>query len=185
MNIKLNKVSKSYGDKVVIDSFDYLFEDGKFYLLKGESGAGKTTTINLILGLTKPTSGDINGDNRYSVVFQENRLLDDFSVIDNLRFVNPELDIPTISSIMSSLIPGADITKPVKTFSGGMKRRVAIARAILAKSDVVIMDEPFTGLDSTAVNYASEFILSNIGKRTLILTTHIYDSLEGFTVVGI
>lgn len=183
MKIVLDNISKKYDSSYVLDSFSYTFEDGKCYLIKGDSGKGKTTLINLILGLTKPTSGTICGQNRYSVVFQEDRLLEDFSVIDNLRFVNKELDIATISSCISMIIPGCDITKPISSFSGGMKRRVAIARAMLCDSDVVIMDEPFTGLDKVSIEGCLEFINRHQNGRTLIITSHIFDELEGFTKI--
>lgn len=185
MNIELKNVTKTYDSKPVIKDFSYIFENGKQYLLKGDSGSGKTTTINVILGLTTPTSGSVTSDNRYSVVFQEDRLLEEFSSIDNLRFVNPSLDVQTISSHLSRLIPGADITLPVKAFSGGMKRRVAIARAILAESDVVIMDEPFTGLDRASAELALMYIKENRGCRTLIITTHVYDTLPEFVRIDI
>lgn len=185
MSIVLNKVSKSYDSKAVISDFSYTFEDGKNYLIKGESGSGKTTLINLILGLTDLSSGSITGTNKYSVVFQEDRLLEGFSSIDNLRFVNKELDVQTISSELSLLIPGIDITKNISTLSGGMKRRVAIARAMLSKSDVVIMDEPFTGLDSKSVEATIEFIKKHQNGRTLIITSHVFDELTEFIRIDI
>lgn len=185
MKIELTNVVKSWSEKTVIDNFSYEFNDGELYLLKGESGSGKTTTINLILGLIKPDSGTVKGNNNYSVVFQEDRLLEEFSAIDNIRFVNPSIDVQTISSHLSRLIPGADIMTPVKSFSGGMKRRVAIARAMLAESDVVIMDEPFTGLDKETAELALSYIKENLIGRTLIITTHIYDELPGFTKISI
>jgi len=185
MNIELINISKNYDSLRVIEDFSYTFVKGENYLVKGESGSGKTTLINLILGLTKPSSGIVEGDNRYAVVFQEDRLLEEFSSIDNLRFVNKELDAQTISSELSMLIPGCDITKPVSTFSGGMKRRIAIARAMLCNSDVVIMDEPFTGLDSESIDSTLEFIMKHKGERTLIITSHIFDELPKFTRIDI
>ncbi|MCQ2515593.1 MAG: ATP-binding cassette domain-containing protein [Saccharofermentans sp.] len=180
MNIALCDVDKNYGSKSVISNFSYTFEDGNNYLIKGESGSGKTTLINLILGLSEVSSGTISGTNKYAVVFQEDRLLEDFSAIDNLRFANKELDVQTISSELSLLIPGCDITKPVSTFSGGMKRRIAIARAMLSKSNVIIMDEPFTGLDTQSIDNTLEFIKTNQDGRMLIITSHIFDELPGF-----
>lgn len=185
MNIILHNVCKSFDSLNVIKKFSYTFEDGNCYLIKGESGSGKTTLINLILGFSKADSGDIESDNKYSVVFQEDRLLEQFSAIDNLRFVNKELSVQTISSEVSMLIQGCDITKPVSTFSGGMKRRIAIARAMLSKSDIIIMDEPFTGLDKDAIDNTLEFIMNHRNGRTLIITSHIFDELPGFTRIEI
>lgn len=107
-----------------------------------------------------------------AAVFQENRLCEQFSPVDNLRLALPWLSADAIKKELSRLLPEECLTRPVSTLSGGMKRRTAITRALLARSNTVIMDEPFTGLDGETKETVIRYILEKTAGKLLILSTH-------------
>lgn len=141
----------------------------------GASGIGKTTILNLIMGLTKPDSGEILGmhGREIAAVFQEDRLIDHWSAIKNIRLVcDKEISDQQLEQefLEVGLVDIKD--KPVKYFSGGMRRRVAIVRAMLAKSDVVILDEPLKGLDEALKLQMIDYIRQRTKGKTVIVVTH-------------
>ena len=120
----------------------------------------------------------LTADNKYSVVFQEDRLLEDFSVKTNIKFIDGNLDNEKFGFVLDGL-KLSDVAKmPVKKLSGGMKRRVAIARAVCAEFDVLIMDEPFKGLDAVLKEDVISFLNDYIKDKTLILVTHDIDDAK-------
>ena len=170
MRIELTNISKKFGKIEIIKNFSAVFEDGKTYQIAGDSGSGKTTLLHIIMGLVKPDSGRVSPEGiRFSAVFQEDRLLENLSAIDNLRAVGIDGDI---RSELKKLLPGEELDKRVSEFSGGMRRRVCIARALLAESDVIILDEPFSGLDTKNINNVVEYIMAQKKDRILIITSH-------------
>lgn len=173
-DITVEKISKSFGIKHVLCDFDAVFPAGKISVIMGESGCGKTTMLNILIGVIKPDSGNIKGvPERISAVFQEDRLCEDFSALTNIRITAAKGITPAdIASALSALGLSENINTPVRELSGGMKRRVAIARALLAESSLVIMDEPFKGLDDVNRAAAVSFILNSLHGRTLIVVTH-------------
>ncbi len=172
--IELLNVSKRFGEKVVLDNFSHTFENASITCLMGASGSGKTTLLNILLGIISADSGEISGvPNDISAVFQEDRLCESFSAIANIIAVTgkavPETEI---SECLSKLGLEGNEKVPVSTLSGGMKRRVAIARALLAKSELIIFDEPFKGLDEDIKQKTIETILEYTKGKTLIIATH-------------
>ncbi|MGI6167547.1 MAG: ATP-binding cassette domain-containing protein [Eubacteriales bacterium] len=174
-DIRVENLRKSFGSKPVLEDFSATFPAGQVSIIMGESGCGKTTLLNIILGIEKPDSGRISGvPARVSAVFQEDRLCEDFSAGTNVRITAAEgISQKEISDALTALGLGDNIKTPVRELSGGMRRRVAIARAMLAESALVILDEPFTGLDSANRAAAAAFILSRLNGRTLIAVTHL------------
>ena len=143
------------------------------------SGAGKTTLLRLLLGLERPDSGQLVGtDIRWSAVFQEDRLLEGLDAGGNLRFVlGAAYDAKAAEAMLEELgLSDAD-TKPVRDWSGGMKRRLALARALLAPSDAVALDEPFTGLDEDNRRRAVGAIRRAAETKPVLLVTHDRDDL--------
>jgi len=182
-DIVINNISKSFGEKAVLSKLSAVFNAGNTTVIMGESGCGKTTLINIIMGLEKADCGDISGvPDKMSAVFQDDLLCEDFSAISNIRAVTGKrLSKDEIGSSLKSLgLTDADILCPVRELSGGMKRRVAIARAILADSELVIMDEPFKGLDEETRDAAIAFVLQEtvFKKKTLIVITHSPDEAK-------
>ena len=180
-DIILRNISKSFGDKKVLSGFSEVIPHGKTTVIMGESGCGKTTLVNLIMGLEKVDVGEISGvPKNISAVFQDDLLCEDFSAISNIRAVTGGgLTKEKIAEALKSLdLTAKDIRYPVRELSGGMKRRVAIARAILADSELIIMDEPFKGLDEGTRRKTIDFVLQETENRTLVVITHSPEEAE-------
>jgi NitT/TauT family transport system ATP-binding protein len=184
--IELKNVSKSFEDNKVLDSFSAVFDKGG-YLLKGPSGIGKTTCIMLILGLLKPEEGEIilPGGTRFAVCFQENRLFGKETVLTNVTAVNENVSVTDATSAILELLPSDSLNKKADELSGGMKRRLAVVRAMLHDSDCVILDEPLTGLDDEARSKTIAFIRKHLNGRLLIITSHDERGLEDLQTVTI
>ena len=173
-DVVLNSVCKSYDEKAVVKGFSYSFKQGKRYCIMGESGCGKTTLLNIIMGLIPCDSGEIFGvPTSVSAVFQEDRLCEDFTPVGNLLAVCEKgRDVGEIYEILQELGLDEHKDKEVSLLSGGQKRRVAIARALFAKGDLIIMDEPFKGLDDSLKESVIQTIIRRTAGKTLVVATH-------------
>lgn len=172
-DLVLEHVEKRYGDKVVLRDFSARFPGGECTCIMGPSGCGKTTLLRLILGLETPDGGQILGRSfPMAAVFQENRLFEDFSVLSNVTAVCPKERRPEAARHLMALGLGESLHAPVRTLSGGMKRRVAVARAVLAPGEVLVLDEPFTGLDRDTKAAVLAYLKDHTQGRTLLLVTH-------------
>ncbi|MBQ7645676.1 MAG: ATP-binding cassette domain-containing protein [Clostridia bacterium] len=172
--IIIDKISKSFGGKTVFKDFSAVIPLGKTTVIKGASGCGKTTLLRMISGLDVPDSGVIkNVPEKISFVFQEDRLCEDFTAAGNIKFVTGKtLDKKTVISHLSELGLENDLSKPVKELSGGMKRRVAIARAVCFDADLIILDEPFKGLDKVLLRDVVGYLKKHTQGKTVIYVTH-------------
>ena len=129
----------------------------------GASGAGKTTLLALAAGECAPCS----------MVFQDARLIEGASALDNvLVCADARVDASSAAALLRSLVPGVDVHACVAELSGGQRRRVEIARALLCSGGAVILDEPFTGLDVAARDATAKVVLDLLDSRTLLLATH-------------
>nr|WP_312580031.1 ABC transporter ATP-binding protein [Sedimentibacter sp.] len=182
--IELKNISKKFNDLQILKNFNISFEQDKITCLFGPSGVGKTTIANIAAKLIPVESGDVSGADKvlYSYVFQEPRLLEWYSVYNNIDFVLKDLfDTERRKEITDNYIDMVELNdykdyKP-KALSGGMAQRVSLARAFAYPSDILIMDEPFKGLD---IKLKMEMILSFQklwleSKRTVIFITHDID----------
>lgn len=179
--IRVDNVSKSYGDKHVLSNVSCEFEDGKIYCIMGESGVGKTTLIRLIMGLEKPDEGYISSSKQFAAAFQEDRLLEDRDAVDNVMFVlknGGSKSREQTEQYLSELLPEDRLHIRVDSLSGGMRRRVAVARAMLSDRNTIILDEPFTGLDDETKKTVINFIKKWQNNRTVIVVTHSYTDSE-------
>ncbi len=172
MKLHVEKLCKSYGSRAVLK--DVTFTAGNGVLeIAAPSGGGKTTLLHILLGLERADSGWITGaeDCRWSAVFQEDRLLERLDAAGNLRFVLGGL--PAAAGKMLDRL-GLDLgdPKPVQDYSGGMKRRLALARALLAPSDILALDEPFTGLDPEALARCLSLIQEAAETKPVLLAAH-------------
>jgi NitT/TauT family transport system ATP-binding protein len=175
MDIEIDNLTKEYEHTQALSRFSCQIPEGSRAVLMGPSGCGKTTLLRLMLGLEKPDSGTMTGvPSRCSVVFQENRLCEELSAVDNIRLVLPRH--VTKDEVAEHLrlvgIEEESLQQPVSTFSGGMKRRVAVVRAMLAESELVLLDEPCNGLDDATKQLVVAYIKKMQGKRTMLLVTH-------------
>ena len=169
--IEIKEVSKSY-DKKVLDMVSFTVEPGSIMVITGPSGKGKTTLLNIMMGLVSPDSGEVIGiPEKKSCVFQEDRLLENFTVEENLKLVS-ELPVEKLTEECSVLLGEKEFSQKVREFSGGMKRRVSILRALLTSSEVIFMDEPFKGLDAELKEKVIRYTLEKQKDRTLFVVTH-------------
>ena len=142
------------------------------------SGSGKTTLFRLILGLESPDQGEVlfKGSLRrpqISAVFQEDRLLEGFSAVENLFFaLGNRYSKETLTTSLLRLLPADALEKPVCEFSGGMKRRLSVLRALLSPAEIILMDEPFTGLDPATKQTVIDLINELCSGKLLIASTH-------------
>ena len=173
MNIQLSGIQKSYGEKVVLRDLSLTFPEGKTTLLMGESGIGKTTILHLLLGTLQPDGGEILGlPHSVSVAFQKDALCPQLSVEDNIRLALPYVQKEEIASALSAVgLVGEGKTK-ANALSGGMGRRASVVRAMLSNAPLVLLDEPFRGLDEDSKAKTAAFIVEKSQGRTVIVVTH-------------
>lgn len=176
----LRDLAKSYGSLHIWQNLDADFMSGRIYCLMGTSGSGKTTLFRILLGLEQADAGNISvfpdssapaGD--LVAVFQENRLCESFSPLDNvLLTTGRSCSRSQIYRELCRLLPEESVTRPVSTLSGGMKRRVSIARAVLTPARGILMDEPFTGLDEDTKKLVISYIKEKTAGKLLLISTH-------------
>lgn len=171
----MEHLSKRYGSQVIFQDLSFQAGTGITYLT-APSGRGKTTLIRILLGLETADSGRIVPEKekiRWSVVFQENRLFDGLNALENLRFVlGPDLNWKQAMDLFDELGLGNASDGPVRFWSGGMRRRLALARGLLAVSDALILDEPFAGLDQENRVRALACVRRVACEKPVLLTSH-------------
>ncbi len=185
MIIEVKDVSKRFDGKQVLKDFNLNIEDEHVYVITGEKGCGKTTLLRLILGLDKPDSGKVGllGDYKYpyinaGVVFQEDRLCEGFSAVTNCAMVSKKVFKQTVREELCKLLPENLVDIPVRQLSKAQRRMVCIARACCIPSDVLVMDEPFEGLDSDDRKKAISFIRDKMGSGSLVIASKDTTDLE-------
>lgn len=181
--VQIRHLHKEYGNHVVFSNLNINIEKGKITAILGPSGCGKTTLLNIIGGIEKEYTGEvIIGERSLSYIFQEDRLIQSLTVLENVAFVLKssmnKADAEKIASKYLNIVKLIDYKDLYPNqLSGGMKRRTAIARALAYKSRILLMDEPFKGLDINLKNDIIEKFLKiqNEEKRTVIFVTHDID----------
>ena len=185
--MRLKNIVKNYGDKKVLGGIDIEIEEGKITAILGESGCGKSTLLNIIAGKIKDYSGEVIFEREHekgiSYVFQEDTLIPWKTVYNNLEFVlkgkveKSELDKRIKKYLKIVNLEGSEKEFP-NMLSGGMKRRVGIARAFAFPSNYMFMDEPFEFLDVKIKEEIVEDLikLQESEKKTIILITHDIDT---------
>ena len=187
--IEVRKLTKAFGHQAALRGVDLHVDEGEFLTLFGPNGAGKTTLIRIVASLTRPTGGvvRVRGEDlgkagtslrKHIGLISHNPLLyGDLTPDENLRFFARMYDLPDPAGRIDAVLDQVGLTArrrdPVRTFSRGMVQRLAIARAILHDPSIMLLDEPYTGLDLQAADMLravlQELAASN---RTVILTTH-------------
>jgi NitT/TauT family transport system ATP-binding protein len=172
----LQDLSKSYGSRRVLEHFSAVFPAGETTCILGPSGCGKTTLLRLILNLEQPDAGQIlDRPPAASAVFQENRLFEAFTTLSNAAAVlagSRRERHAAAQAVLTELGLGDSLHLPVTALSGGMKRRVAIARALLVPTELLVLDEPFTGLDAATKAEVLQCIRRRSRGITTLLVTH-------------
>lgn len=193
-SVLLEDVTVSFGEKTVLDHIHTGFDADGIYCIMGPSGCGKTTLLRVCAGLQKTTDGrvyyktipdgDICGKNKeikeiseqetkIGMAFQENRLCLQLSALNNLLLTaDRQYSAEEIVSFVGEIFPEEALQQPAGELSGGMKRRIEVARAVLSDADCLLLDEPFAGLDEANHERLMRWILKNRNGRLLIFTTH-------------
>lgn len=164
--IALQDIYLSYGEKRVLQSFNLKVAAGQTLCLYGPSGCGKTTVLRLVAGLLKPSAGTVRVNGRVSMVFQENRLIPYLTVRENVLAVAEQ------DEALSALGLRDYADARTGDLSGGMARRAAIARAVSHGGDILLLDEPFNGLDAENKRIAAEYIRSRFQNKAILMVSH-------------
>ena len=185
MLIRTKDLIKTFGDKTVIEHLNLEVEEGKLLAYIGTNGAGKSTTMKMLTGLLKPTSGEIElaADLKIGMVFQESVLDEELTVLDNLKSrqaLYRKQDKAWLEKLIQ--LTGLDtfLNQTYGTLSGGQRRRVDIVRALLNKPNLLFLDEPTTGLDIQTRRAIWEILhrLQREENLTIFLTTHYLEEAE-------
>ena len=185
MILQAKHLTKWYGNHMAVDDIQLEFEKGSFNAILGPNGAGKSTTISMLIGLKKPTKGQIRyaSNTKIGVVFQASVLDEMLTVRENLTIRAQQykgMGAGRVDDLIHQLGLTAFQKQLYGTLSGGQKRRVDIARALLSQPDILFLDEPTTGLD-IQTRKAIWDLLSRLQKdegMTIILTTHYLDEAD-------
>ena len=166
--IEIKNLTVRFDRQTVFEDRSFTIPDKGIVLLAGESGIGKTTLLRVIAGLLKPQKGSVSGieGRRISFVFQEPRLLESMKAIDNVAIVS---DTKIAEKLLKQLGLSDFLYKKAKELSGGQKQRVSLARAFAYSNDIVLLDEPFTGLDEQNKQRAAELIRT---AKLAVVVTH-------------
>lgn len=197
--IEIKGLRKEYGSLVAVNNISLDVEKGKLFSLLGVNGAGKTTTIKMLTGLAKPTAGDalvmeksiIHDISEVKKVVnispQDTAIAPNLTVRENLEFIagvynmNSEQTQERVAQIIDMFALSEVENKKAKTLSGGWKRRVSIAMALITEPEVLFLDEPTLGLDVLARRELWGIIRSLKGKVTIVLTTHYMEEVEALS----
>lgn len=172
-NIVLKDISLRFGTQTVFDRFSAEIGRGIVTALSAPSGSGKTTLLYLIAGLRKPDEGTLSGIDpaqKISFVFQDDRLFPWLNVLHNAAIASERK--LAADMLLALGLNEEDFKKYPSEISGGMRRRVAITRALLASEDIVLLDEPFSGLDEASHRKTADFVFSYLKGKTVIFSTH-------------
>lgn len=185
MILQAKNISKRYGNHLAVDHIHLQFEKGTFNAILGPNGAGKSTTISMLTGLKQPTQGDIiyEPGTKIGVVFQTSVLDEMLTVRENLTIRARQykgLKPNRVSDLIDRLGLSAFQKQKYGTLSGGQKRRVDIARALLHGPDLLFLDEPTTGLDIQTRKSIWDLLyqLQREEGMTVVLTTHYLDEAD-------
>lgn len=186
MSIRIQTLSKKFGSQMLFDGISLNIEDGGITALIGGSGCGKTTLLRMISKLDTDYSGHISGvPDQISFLFQEDRLLPWYNVRENIEFVLKDvMEKEAINTFVTNMIKNVQLngheTKHPVELSGGMQRRVAMARAFCYPAKLLLMDEPFKGFDMKLnLELISLFLkLYKNSDKTVILVAHETELIE-------
>lgn len=173
MELAVTNLKKYYDGRAVLDGLSFTAPVGLTRIV-GDSGIGKTTLLRILLGLERSDGGTVAPQGlRWAAVFQEDRLLSQLDAEGNLRFaLGTAYDSRKAAELLETLGLVDVGGKRVRDYSGGMKRRLALARALLASCDALALDEPFTGLDAGNREAALACILRAAEEKIVLLAAH-------------
>ena len=169
--LSAQKISKSYDDKKLFEKECAEYEAGKVYYFRNPSGDGKTTWFRLVSGLEMPDEGQVLRNGEIAYCFQEDRLCESFSALKNVELICADKE--KAARFLQPLLEKEDLEKPCSNLSGGMKRRVAVARAFASERRIILLDEPFAGLDEENRKKMMAYIQENGTDKAVLIATHV------------
>lgn len=187
--IETQALVKAYDLLVVLRQLDLSVERGEFVALLGPNGSGKSTLLRLLAGLTRPTGGTIRVGGwelpneaaavraQVGMVSHKSLLYDNLTALENLQFFGRLYNLDDLDDRISAMLEQVGLSKRrydlVRTFSRGMVQRLTIARALLHNPDILLLDEPYTGLDQDASAILDTLLAQSYTQgRTIVMTTH-------------
>ena len=186
--IEARELTKHFGRFSALRNLNLTVDDGDFIALFGKNGAGKTTLLRILAGLSNPSSGTVKVQppGRSSLRFvrrsigylsHDTSLYMDLTALENLRFFARLMDVPADTSALTQRMEQVGLSgrerEPVRNFSRGMQQRLAIARAFMHDPDILLLDEPFTGLDSSGSDFFQNYLAeAHAGGKTCIMAIH-------------
>ena len=192
MEIKLENVSKRFKNENVLNGISYSFESGKIYSIVGRNGSGKSVLLKIIAGLYLQDKGNVLFDNKnynmineipdnLGIVIEQPSFINDLTGLENLKLLASIRNVATERDIVESLeIVNLkdDMNKKYSKYSLGMRQKLSIAQAIMEHQKVILLDEPFNGIDRQSVVAIKEYLkrVKNEDKL-IIITTHIIDAV--------
>ena len=190
--LSLENITKRFGYRCILNEISFSIETGEFVTLIGNNGAGKSTLLRIISTLSKPTQGRIifygkskkvnirEWRQKIGIISHENRLYGDLSSEDNLRVFGTLYGVKDLNINTDQVLRKTDLfhvaKMPVSNFSSGMKKRLMIARLMLCKPEILILDEPFAGLDQSSIQWFQNYLTSfHQQGGTVLMVTHQLD----------
>jgi ABC-type multidrug transport system ATPase subunit len=184
--LSLQGVAKEYDFRPILDDVTVALEAGRRYLLTAPNGSGKTTLLQVMCGLSKPTRGSVLWDGKplipssrrhFGVVMQDTFLYGDLTGLENLRFYASIYGCKHPRQVAESWLNKVNLTEAVhlrtRLYSKGMKQRLSLARAMLHEPQILLLDEPFDGMDEASTKVANELLAGVLERNgTLFLVTH-------------
>lgn len=168
----VHNLTVTRGEVEILKNFSAEFPEHEVTAVFGRSGCGKTTLLSVLLNLLPADSGEIQGFQKPSAVFQEDRLLPYLTAEKNISVAAGCTETAAEEALLQVGFDPEDLKKNAVQLSGGMARRVSIVRALLTDGDAVLLDEPFKGLDDLTREKVVQFVKENRQNRTTILVTH-------------
>jgi heme exporter protein A len=190
--IEAKQLVKRFGKRTALDLDEWRVSEGEFVALVGPNGAGKTTLLKVLACLVRPSAGEVliggkpleSARMNLGVVSHQSMLYADLSPLENLRFFGRLYSVDSLEArtrqVLEQVGMSARQNDPLRTLSRGMQQRVAIGRAVLHNPQILLLDEPHTGLDQSACDMLDETLKSVCGEgRTVVMATHDLVRLAG------
>jgi ABC-type multidrug transport system ATPase subunit len=173
--ILLDNISKLFGRFAALRAITLQFLPSRIYLLVGENGAGKSTLLRIVAGLAPPSSGTIHVRGSIGYMAHASMLYDELSGMENLRYFATLSGVPSsrCAEMMRALALDPALARATRDYSQGMRQRLSLARAALHKPDILLLDEPFSNVDSASARQMVSLLVSWRSEgRTMIVVTH-------------